>query len=77
MKKLTDLTLTNWFMIKQSNAFINACINPKYTYEVINETEKAIQIRIEKPDKIELPKEVAYINEWKMWIPKSAIIGNF
>lgn len=74
MKKLTDLQLAPWFMMKQSDAFINACINPKYCYVTINETEKAIQIRIIKPIRIELPEKINYSNEWKLWLPKSAII---
>lgn len=78
MKKLVDLNLKDWFIMKQSKAFIEVSINPKWTYEVINETEKAIQIKIDKPNRLDcLDPIVAKLSEWKMWIPKSAIIGNF
>lgn len=67
MKKLFDIELVGWFLMKQSSAFMAASVNSAYVYEVINETEKAIQISITKKDAV-LPR-----GEWKMWLPKSVI----
>ena len=64
MKKLIDLRLKPWFEEKQSDAFVSAGANAAYTFEVIKETEKAIQISIYKRG-----KEM----DWKMWFPKSVV----
>lgn len=65
MKELFDIKLHAWFENKQHASFIAASINPDYKFEVIKETEKAIQIDIINEHKM--------INNWTMWIPKSAI----
>lgn len=68
MKKLFDIKLQSWFENKQDTPFIAASVNPKYVFDVVRETEKAIQISIYKE------REASKYN-WKMWIPKSVIIN--
>lgn len=66
MKKLFDLatTLKPWFINKDKYLLAAGC-NNEYEYEIIAETEKAIQIQIYSTKKT--------INNWTKWIPKSAI----
>lgn len=61
------MQFTTWFLMKQSNAaLINASNYTDWEYEVIKETEKAIQIKLDRPNRISF-------NDWNQWIPKSAI----
>lgn len=69
-RQLADLNFKMWWFDKQSTPFIHASVNAAYTYDVIRETEKAIQIRINKPS-------IFDDGSWKMWIPKSVIIGEW
>lgn len=47
MKKLVDLNIEGWFLMK-NKVFTTASINVDYDYEVVKETEKAVQIKILK-----------------------------
>lgn len=67
MKKLTSLELKEWFVAKISTPLAAASVNTDYGYEIIKETEKAIQIRIVNT------KKAIKTGEWLEWIPKSAI----
>lgn len=69
MKKLNDLEISNWFLFKDKY-LTAAYVNDSYEYEIIAETEKAIQIKIISKDWSKL--EAARKN-WTKWIPKSAI----
>ena len=66
MMKLFDLvtTLEPWFLAKDKYLAAAGC-NNNYEYEIIKETEKAIQIQIYSSKKT--------INNWTKWIPKSVI----
>ena len=69
MKKLNDLKIAQWFLFKD-NYLTAAYVNEAYEYEIIAETEKAIQINIISKDwsKLEAARK-----SWKKWIPKSAL----
>ena len=68
MKKLHEMEFKLWFLMKQSNAaLINASNYTDWEYEVIKETEKAIQIKLDRPNRSSLKAD------WHQWIPKSAI----
>lgn len=66
MNKLFDLVtkLEPWFTAKDKYLLAAGC-NSDYEYEIIKETEKAIQIQIYCTKKT--------INNWTKWIPKSVI----
>lgn len=67
MAKVSELTskLPQWFIYKDKY-FLAAAVNDAFTYEVVEETEKAIKIEITNNAK-------ALHNTWTKWIPKSLI----
>jgi hypothetical protein len=70
MAKLNELKLEGWFTNKD-RYLLAALANNAYEYEIIGETEKAIQIKIISKD---WSKYEAATKNWTKWIPKSAII---
>lgn len=69
MMKMTELKLAGWFRSKD-NCLLAALCDKSYEYEIINETEKAIQIRIIST---KWSKYERAMKDWTKWIPKSAI----
>ena len=71
MKTLWELKIKTWAI--KSTALLNAIVNIAYCYEVVNETEKAIQIHI--------VRKTVHGNivdhDWKVWLPKSAVCENY
>lgn len=70
MKTLWELQIKPWAM--KSEALLSASVNIDYKYEVVNETEKAIQIHIFK-------SHLGHVvdHDWKVWLPKSAVCANY
>lgn len=66
MRKLSTLNFELWFLNKNPALCAVAC-NASYTYEIIKETEKAMQVKIDSPERSKLKAE------WIQWIPKSAV----
>ena len=70
MKKLSSIELELWFTNKDKYLTAAMC-NASYFYEVVTETEKAVQIKIESSSWNDYQKAT---KNWTKWIPKSAII---
>lgn len=62
-----SIKFENWFENKLMKDSWNtsAMVNDGFTYEVIKETEKAVQIEITNTHKL--------ASSWTIWAPKSAI----
>lgn len=71
MKRLWDLQIKLWAM--KSNALLSASVNTEYFYEVVNQTEKAIQIHIVRKTN----RGNTIDHDWKVWLPKSAVCENY
>lgn len=71
MKKVSELVFEGWYqeiIWKKDTPFTMIQSNASYTYEVVKETEKAVQIKIDSKERSPLKPD------WFKWIPKSAII---
>ncbi len=67
MKEFRKIKFANWFENKLMKESYNTCamVNDGFTFEVIKETEKALQIKIINTKKL--------CSFWNIWCPKSAI----
>ena len=66
--RLFDLVqrLKDWF-VEKNEALLCAGVYVDWTYEVVKETEKAIQFKLDRPRRSKLK------SDWLIWIPKSII----
>ena len=67
MKEFRNIKFKEWFENKLMKEAWNthAMVNDGFTFEVVRETEKALQIKINNTKKL--------LSHWEIWCPKSAI----
>lgn len=66
MKQFSTLKIKTWWADKNLPHYYSMAINPDFQFEIVNESEKAIQIEVSR-------KSQPLYCPWKKWMPKSVI----